>query len=468
MPGLLLALHSTARLFAIVGGLLLVLLAASLATGSLSRELYRDRAREAVTSGVLAQKAFMPLGAGSEPYRYQYNDCLILTMLVLPPEAGLRGSVSPRAPRDYARSFTSGSVPRHWMCENLVRALRGPDIPADPYHRYIHGDWVLAGLLLAVMPFSTASLLLLSGVAALALGVLLAALTGLRRDRESAARSAAFAAMAGAFLLVSGVWHFGWSFSFAPSDMVLLGLLLFAYRHPFASLDAARLFQWMGLFGALTAAFEFLVGAAPTGVALILACIACQRGLARRGAASQALTAVGGFAAGFVLAFAGKLVLVGLLWGWPEVTAAGSQLTNKVAGTAPGIADKILAMGPFPRWLAEGRLGGMFFSGYKMAVYSGWMMFGSRTLGVLVAGACPALLVLSCAVVSVRSKSEDSRCRALLLMAAAAVLAVWYVLFVNHTIQHPNVMVRPLAWLTIFACGLGAWAAVERRRGVRA
>src|SRR4051812_3705775 len=147
VPRFVRALRSMAGLCALVAGLLLILLATSLATGSLSRELYRGRVREAVTDGVLAQKAFMPLGRGSAPYRYQFNDCLILTMLVLPPaEAGLRGSVSPQAPRDYPRSFTSRSVPRHPLCENLLLALRHPDIPADPYHRYIHGDWVLGGL----------------------------------------------------------------------------------------------------------------------------------------------------------------------------------------------------------------------------------------------------------------------------------------------------------------------------------
>src|SRR4051812_28449734 len=135
----------------------LCLLAASFAAAQVDRAVYRQRVAEAVRDGVFAKPAITPFAPHARSYRYHYNDCLIASMLVLEPKEGrFRSAVSPLTPVQVPARYPDASVPQAAFCGNLELALSEPGMPRQYYHNYLHGDWVLAALLLGALPFEVA------------------------------------------------------------------------------------------------------------------------------------------------------------------------------------------------------------------------------------------------------------------------------------------------------------------------
>ncbi len=467
-------LRAAAVVLAIVLGATFLLTMLSALTAKADRGVYRQRAAEAIRTGVLAEPSLTPLRGertnryGFNEYRYHFNDCLILSMLVLEPkEGGIRAAVSPLIPADQVRLRMRNDVPRHAMCDNLVRSLHNPRIERDYYHRYVHGDWIVAATLLYFLPLSYASGALFALILMLPITMAIVAAKRVRSaDRRHRPREAAYLGMSIGFLLFSGVWLFGWSFSFAPSDIVLLCFLMFGYRVPLTTIRRSRLIYAAALFGCLTAVFEFLNGATPAALAIILASLAFNPELQLRSALRRGLLGLSSFSLAFAMTFLCKAAAIVALWGWPEAAGAGEQLGFRL-GASPGfvtpeVADRLTSLGISPAWFESSRVGGFLFGYLKMIYYSDNLMFGSRLLGVLNIAIGPALLIAISAWMSVRPASPEARARAILLLSAGALVIGWYLAFTNHTLGHAHFMMRPLAWLTIFLCGLGAWASAER------
>jgi hypothetical protein len=461
-------LRAGAVVASIAAAVLAGVLALAAAVSQVPQSIYRARTLEAIENGTFAASALTPFGGRRRVYRYHYNDCLIVSMLVLEPlDRGVRSAISPRTPAAGPRQAAPAALPPDKMCHSLLRALADPEIPRSYYHRYIHGNWVVAGLLLARLPFGASSWLLFGTLVGLSLltaflaGRSLAAGGAAARERDSA-----WLAMSLAFLLFGGVSRFGWSFSFAPSDIVLSGFLLYAWRVPLAQAGRMRIVRAAALFGALTAAFELLTGAAPAGVALLIAAIAFNRGLEPAGAARRTLLAVGSFAAGFAFAFALKFAIVAALWGLPAASEAWTQLGWRVSvarSIGSSTAELVASLGISAEWAESTRLGNVFAGALRLLYYSGDFLFGSRLLGVVVIGGGPATLVLGSALVALRGRCRETRLRAGLLLAAALVTLSWYFIFASHTIGHSEFMMRPLSWLAVFLCGAAAWAWASRR-----
>ncbi|MFL6856641.1 MAG: hypothetical protein ACJ8EB_01895 [Allosphingosinicella sp.] len=442
------------------------LLAASFAAARADRAIYRERVTEAIRDGTLARPAFTPFARHARSYRYHYNDCLIASMLVLAPKEGrFRSAVSPLTPVRIPAARPDASVPPAPFCGNLEAALAAPDQSSEYYHRYVHGDWVVAALLLLVLPFGAATGLLCATLLALTAATAAGAAGALISGRGDPRRNAAYAAMALAFLLFGGLGLYGWSFSFAPSDIVLAGFLLYAWKRPLAE-TGRRVVVASAIFGALTAAFEFLVGAAPAGLALLLAVFAFGGDLDRR-TLRQAGMAMLGFAGAFVFTFAFKFALVAALWGWPEVASAGSQLLLRTAGESAPFADRtasaLSGLGIPPSWAHSGRLGLVAVGALKLVYHAAPFEYGSAALGVLVIAVSPLALLALSAWLAFTGKAAEARIRATLLLAAALGTFGWYVLFAEHTIGHAPFMMRPLSWLAIILYGYIAWMVAGRR-----
>src|SRR5204863_7146211 len=159
-------------------------------------------------------------------------------------------------------------------CLQLIAALERPD-HADPtavyYHRYLHGQRVLAALALAVVsPQALGWITLLLNVLCL-LSVLLPAL---RRWRTGESRERGFAAIAATLLLFDGLWLFGIYFSFGLSDLMLAVFLSYAYHRGIARAPEPVFAKAVALFGGATAIFEFLTGGIPFGLGLLLGVVA--------------------------------------------------------------------------------------------------------------------------------------------------------------------------------------------------
>jgi hypothetical protein len=105
----------------------------------------------------------------------------------------------------------------------------------------------------------------------------------------------------------------------------------------------------------------------------------------------------------------------------------------------------------------------MLVGAAKMLYFSDAFVLGSRLLGLLDIGAGPLALAGWGAWTAWRGPGEAARTRALLLLAAAAIVFGWYAVFVSHTVGHARFTLRPLAWLTILLCGYGAFRWAARR-----
>ncbi|WP_300974861.1 hypothetical protein [Sphingomonas sp. LHG3406-1] len=233
----------------------------------------------------------IPIGQEFASPRYNHNDCLIVSMLLLK-----RSAISP--------SRAATPAPEHNpMCRNMVGSIDNPDAPQTPYHRYVHGYWTLAGLLLAILPFGAATMLLYGVAVALCVALM-------------ASRNPPFVALGAGALCFTGLHSFGWSLSFAPADISILAALLYWSRRPLSEGSGAVL-------GALVAAFEFLTGALPVATALILAVGAFQR--------RSPIRPLLAFGMAFLLMFALKAAIVALGAGPAEVAAAGGKLSDWVA-----------------------------------------------------------------------------------------------------------------------------------------
>jgi hypothetical protein len=445
------------------------LLAASYAAAGADRSVYRARVAEAIRDGTLARPAFTPFAPHARSYRYHYNDCLIASMLVLAPKEGrFRSAVSPLVPVRISAARPDAAVPQAPFCGNLEAALAAPDQPSQYYHRYVHGDWVLAALLLSVLPFGAATGLLFATLLMLTAATAAAAAGALVSGRGDPRRNAAFAAMALGFLLFGGFGLYGWSFSFAPSDIVLAGFLFYAWRRPLAEAGPRRLVAAAATFGSLTAAFEFLVGAAPAGLALLLAAFAFGGNLDRR-SVRRAETAIVAFAGAFLLTFAFKFALVAALWGWPEVASAGAQLLLRTSGESVPIvgrtADALSSLGLLPSLANSGRLGLLVVGLLKIVYDARAFEYGSPALGVLVVAVAPLALLALSVLRAFAGTAPEARIRAVLLLVAALGTFGWYVIFAAHTVGHAPFMMRPLSWLAILLAGYLAWMWAERRTG---
>lgn len=445
------------------------LLAASYAAARADRAVYRDRVAEAIRDGTLARPAFTPFAPRARSYRYHYNDCLIASMLVLAPKEGrFRSAVSPLIPVHIPAARPDASVPQAPFCGNLEAALAAPDHPSQYYHRYVHGDWVVAALLLYVLPFGAATGLLFATLLALTAVTGAAAAGALIYRHGDPRRNAAYAAMALGFLLFGGFGLYGWSFSFAPSDIVLAGFLFYAWRWPLVEAGPRRLVVAAAVFGALTAAFEFLVGAAPAGLALLLAGFAFSGDLDRR-AVRRAGTAILSFAGSFLLTFAFKFALVAALWGWPEVASAGAQLLLRTSGESVPLtarsANALSSLGLLPYLANSGRPGLLAVGAFKLVYYARAFEYGSPALGVLVVAVSPLALLALSAALAFASKEAEARIRAAILLVAALGTFGWYVIFANHTVGHAPFMMRPLSGLAILLAGYLGWMLAGRRTG---
>jgi hypothetical protein len=87
IAGMAVAMLSMTALFAI-----------NLAVTPISPEHYRRVVLQALESGTLASVTHLPFAPSKDIYPFGGNDCLILGALVMPRDAPLKTSVSPRLP----------------------------------------------------------------------------------------------------------------------------------------------------------------------------------------------------------------------------------------------------------------------------------------------------------------------------------------------------------------------------------
>lgn len=395
------------------------------------------------------------------------NDCLFFSSLLQAYPGRLAEAISARIPPAETQPAARPGDPTIPACLQLIAALERTD-HADPhavfYHRYLHGQRIFAALALAAVSPAALGWLTLVANAAVLLSVLVPAL----RRRDAGWRERGYAAIAATLLLFDGLWLFGIYFSFGLSDLVLAVFLACAYHLGIARGDERRFVTAVALFGTATAAFEFLTGGIPFGLALLLGVIGLDGPADRDALLRRAFHGTVIFTFAIALTFAIKLALVMLLVDPTVLADFSAALATRVGGTfAESLPPQEIA------WLAAhgidpSRLNDSYvFALAYMAVRLGYATFvigyGSPIAGMIIMG----VAVIASAVLLLRRARQVrgdhvARARWLILLASALVMPVWSVIFLNHTLLHAIWMVRPFAWFVALAGILLAWPARDR------
>jgi hypothetical protein len=471
-PALALAL----RILLVVIATLLTFYAASLASALVDQPHYRGRVAEAVASGALARDVALPFARSRPVSIHNFNDCLILSMLVLPQEDSLfRRALSPRVPSldaPWSGEALPG-YPPYVQCRDLALAMEpAADVPMGYYHRYLHGDWVLAKLLLAVLPFADATNLLLVLLVAGLVALALLALRNTMRRPGTAGRDRAYAALALTLLLFYALPVFGWSLSFAPADIVMVGFLLFFYLRPPSALSEPGFATAAALFGALTAMFEFLTGGSPSGLILIFAVVIFDDAADLRVMWRRLCVGAVSFTAAIILCFVFKMAVVAAIWGLPELDLFSRQIGAHMSSggweVAPENAARLARFGIGPDAIRSSFLFSYLYALSKVFYFSQFLAFGSVELGFLLAVVVPVLLALHQAVLLWRCREPVERLRTGLLLAACAIMPAWYLAFVHHTIVHAHFMFRPMVWPLALLLAMAAWRRTGQEQSVKA
>jgi hypothetical protein len=407
------------------------------------------------------------VGTGRRIPRFGGNDCLMLMALLQDYPSGRVKAISARIPRAESQPPARAGDPTIPACLQMIAALERP-AHADPdaiyYHRYLHGQRIVATLALAIFsPQALGWLTLLLNTVFLLL-VLLPAV----QRRADGWREKGFAAIAATLLLFSGLWLFGIYFSFGLSDLVLSVFLFYAYHRDVAHAPEPRFAVAVALFGVATAVFEFLTGGIPFGLALLLGIIALDGPAERDALLRRALHGALIFALAIVLAFAIKIALVMLL-------VDPNALADFQSGLSVRVGSSFVASLPPQEIAWVSRFGidvtalerSWALSVLYMLARLGYATFvigyGSPILGIAIMAT--AIFFVAFSLIRRVRNSDDpvARTRLLILFASALVMPVWSVVFLSHTLLHAIWMVRPFGWYVALAGILLFWVTSPER-----
>lgn len=349
----------------------------------------------------------------------QYTDCLVL-------ESALFRSSDP------IRSAIGASIldpPRRaGHCRSLRAEVKKPgSVRYKPYYRYWHGNKSFASLLLGA-GLSVRGVRLLWHIATY-LAIAGFALAALRRSREAGV-SLGMIALFGA--LFSAVPFMGPLLSHSPGYLfVWLGAAWLVLREPGWSREQLGLGAFVvGFVGTVID----MLASMPFLAVMPLAAVGLARQAEQREAAlSRSLLAGVAAGLGIVWATVSKQLLALAWFGWDAIEAFRSQLMFRLGGgrRAVGVQEALAAL-------------------LNKASY---LSFGSETW-------LPFLIGLSLVGVLLAAWLAPWRLLSWLTLAVQAGILGWYVLFKNHTANHPEFMVRflflPCSWGWAVAAG-GAW-----------
>lgn len=402
-------------------------------------------------------------GTGRAIPRFGGNDCLFFETLLQEYPSRLAQAISARIPPADAQPAARPGDPTIPACLQLIAALERPD-HTDPnviyYHRYLHGQRVIAALALAIMsPEALGWITLLANVICL-LAVLLPAL----RRWRSGLRERGFAAIAATLSLFDGLWLFGIYFSFGLSDLVLSAFLAYVYYSGIAHAPERGFAGAAALFGATTAIFEFLTGGIPFGLALLLGIVAIDGPADRIAMMRRALHGTVIFGLAILVAFAIKLALVMLLIEPNVLAEFRSALATRTgssfsANLPPQEIAWVSAFGidvaSLDRHWGYAVLYMLARLGYATFVIG----YGSPVVGMIIMAAAVAIT----AVLLIRRlracRDNIAQMRLIILLGSALVMPVWSLVFLSHTLLHAIWMVRPFAWFIALAGILLWWQA---------
>lgn len=415
----------------------------------LSLQTDNDRAREAVRAGFADGAIRIDggwLDGNTDIGAHQWNDCLILYQAINREAPKAQLAVSPLL-------LPSGSTA---PCANLHTIAMGQGSSAEPgyYHRYVHGQTVVARFLLQVISVRDirrlyAALTSLVIIAGLAVAMLAATKPEKRRD-------GLFWLVA--FLVVSrwfGLEAFGQSLGHAPSDLIIIGQMLIMVCGVLAGgLDPRGMPIIAAMFGTLTMIFELLTGGIPLGMALLMGglpfAIAPSRAETSGKLVSVIIEALVAYIVAILTVILVKLTIVARLFGIGALRAMGAQLAYRM-GIGPAPAAEIGQPSDVPDLLTSilGHLDAMV-AGSRLLPFA--MLYLSMIAGIWA-------LRHALKYQAIRAKE-----RAILLAASNLPLVLWTLSFRQHMAEHAFFMDRILVWTIVSGLALFVMVLFEDNR----
>jgi hypothetical protein len=372
---------------------------------------------------------------------HQRNDCLIYWMSRVRPD-----SLFSHLAAGY---YVGDPTGRATYCETLRDSLYGdvvPDYDMGEYTRYLHGYRVATAFALAVLDVPSMRLLFKGLCYGLLLCTLLLAARRLlqrRRDGDDMSRQRAWAGvvLSIGFGVFYGLSYFGQSPSHAPAAWVIFLVLVFATQFDLLALGRVAFYGAVAAFGAFTAFFEYLTGAAPVGLAMLVGLMAFQ-GRRSSGAGlliGRTFLAVLVFLGAIALSFLMNLVLNVAHFGTGALTRFLAQLSARTSTEAH-------AEGAFDpdEDIRQIDLADVFEALDRRLDFLG---FGSAEFVHIAFVVALSALWAALLIALVNSRSLQQLVRVALALGPVAVTVLWYLAFQNHTVIHAAFMVRNLVWI---------------------
>lgn len=396
----------------------LAVLAVNYAATLVSREPVRAHISEAVEGGAVVLP-YRDLEMNVRVGPHQFNDCLILNMIVDERGSNIERALSP------IHGFNGGGSP----CDALANPPTGAADPLeDNYHRYMHGTAAVDTFLTAAFGiglvrniFAFSLMFASAGLAVAGFVVSVRALSRTRADGVMAAKGAVLGLTGLCYALFFGLGSYGYSLAHPPTDLMLLAYLWAALVLDFRKLSLPA---WVGLHtvsGVMIMWLELLHGGLPLGiVAVLIAWSAYAWGGEARAMMWRGIVAAGAFFAAAAAAFVIKVVVTVAVFG-PGILGSFSESLSERMGVASPVA------------MVQAVLANAHYVGA-----------GSRPLGI----ALIAAAVVGAALAAwtwwkrVRARNADGVEAAALLVLAALTIAGWCVVFLPHTTVHAFFMVR--------------------------
>lgn len=445
--------------------------AINLLLSQVSKEPVREHLREAFNSGTLDLVGSRELDSGLGVH--QLNDCLIYDMAAR--DAGENWLYYLVA----AQNTAEQSLDPPERCEQLRNwVLNDPSVTSKEYwyQRYIHGYRAVAIVLVSVLSVADARLVMklssygvfvtLCLVNLLALRTRLAVPNAARKSLASSlfeANELLYVAIGLCFMLFFGLPYFGQSISHAPAIVTLgLFLIFWSIRDLKGQLDLHRMTRLVIVYALFTACFEFLTGYIPVGSVLLCLLVAISDRATRfddpRGLIFRIVMVEFAFVASIFVVLLLHLFATavfspeeGTLQGFfaklairagQSVGGATDQTGALVGATALGISD-VAAV--FLKQIPH------------IGVPSQRAGFASLVIAA-------SIVLIGLGETWLSSATRDAKWRATLIAIALVPLALWILVFLNHSFVHARFMVRILVAIYLTAAVMLIWWLGNRPR----
>lgn len=477
-------LARTCGIAAAVSTLLLIsLFLVSYAMTFVDKKIYRIRAADSVAAGVLIERA--PFFLMNPPYRHMQNDCLILSMLATQgPGSRSQRALSPATPAlappaeyrsigyDQSRleprkDAERRGTPRAEHCFLTKLAIKN-NTSAFYYHRYIHGHWLVASVLISILSFKTASLLLFLVPILVSLSTIVMAASNSHRYPLSA-RDVSYMLLSVGYIAFSGVTFFAWSIDLALAEIILTSFIMFCYRNPLSDLSDRSIAVMSAVLGSLCISFEFLTGLIPSALTLLMGLLALDHSLHKSDPFRGFIIALSAFVASVVCALALKAGAVVILFGFEEIMSSATTLARHLSSdtweVSVSTTKALSQVGISAAQVKEFRVLSYVFALAKLAYFSDLLTFGYRPLGIIVGIGGSLGFALWSALNTFRLRSLE-RSNMLLFFACCAVPFSWTFVMLNHSVVNAIWMQRMFVWPTLVGLALagGHWTLCKKQR----